>query len=59
MAIMLLSTTAMAPLVAAFTKSLCTLNMALSRTSLSGSDFLGNSRVAWISSFQSRECPGM
>ena len=58
-AIMLLSTTAMAPRVAAFTKSLCTLNMARSLMSLSGNVFLGNSLVACISSFQSRECPGM
>ncbi len=58
-AIILLSTTAIAPLVAAFTKSLCTLNMARSLINLSGRFFFGNSLVACISSFQSRECPGM
>ena len=58
-AIILLSTTAIAPLVAAFTKSLCTLNMARSLINLSGNERLGNSFVACISSFQSREWPGI
>jgi hypothetical protein len=55
----LLSTTAIAPLVAALTKSLCTLNIARSLINLSGRFFFGSSFVACISSFQSRECPGM
>ena len=36
-----------------------TLKMALSRSSLSGKFFLGNSLVVWSSSFQSRVCPGI
>lgn len=36
-----------------------TLNIARSLISLSGRVFFDNSRVVWISSFQSRVCPGM
>ena len=59
MAITLPSITAMAPLVAADTKSECTLKMALSLNNLSGRFFLGSSLVVWSSSFQSLVCPGM
>ena len=43
---MLPSTTAIAPRVAAATKSLCTLNIARSLIKRSGKVFLGNSLVA-------------
>lgn len=59
MAITFPSITAIAPLVAAATKSLWTLKIALSLKRRSGSVLRGSSLVVWSSSFQSRVWPGI